>query len=135
VIEKALILNGDDGLDEVGRHLRERHFDPLLFEDGEDGPILRIEDRRRLGHVADAAQRRAIRKTGGQVVGGPRDPTGGKKAGNRQRPDRGHQRPRTISKGALNQQGECSKELAKATMHGRPEPNETQEVGRSSAQP
>ena len=38
------------------RHLGQRHFDALLLEDGEGELIAVVEDRRRLVHLADAAQ-------------------------------------------------------------------------------
>ena len=40
----------------------ERHFDPLLLEDREGELIVGVEDRRRLIHLADPAQRLEVRQ-------------------------------------------------------------------------
>ena len=56
VIVEPLILDRDERLRQVGRNLGQRHFDPLLLEDGEGELIRIVEDRGRLVHLADATQ-------------------------------------------------------------------------------
>ena len=78
VLIEPLILDRDDRLDEVGRHLLERQLDPLLLEDREGVPVPGVEDRRRLRHVAEAVDGVALRQPRGQVVTHPGRYTGGK---------------------------------------------------------
>jgi hypothetical protein len=67
MIVEALILDGQDGLDELSRDARERNVDALLAEDGERLTILHVKERRRLRHRADAAQRLAIGNVAGDT--------------------------------------------------------------------
>ena len=90
VIEESLILDRDHGVDEVLRHLLQGDFDPLLLEDGERRPVARVEDRRRLDHVADVAQRLTIGKPRRQVVREPGDPAARGEHRDRQDRDRRH---------------------------------------------
>ncbi len=60
VIEEPLVLDRDDGINQVLRYLVEGDFDSLLFEDGEGRPIAGVENRRRLDHVPHVAQRLAV---------------------------------------------------------------------------
>ena len=66
VIVEALVLDGDHCLHEFGGHLVERHFDPLLPEDREDGRVAGVEDGRRLRHIAEPMYFFRIRQTGGK---------------------------------------------------------------------
>jgi hypothetical protein len=52
MVVKPLVFNVDEGLYEIRRDLGERHFDPLLLEDGEGELILAVKDARRLIHDA-----------------------------------------------------------------------------------
>ena len=56
VIVEPLILDRDQRLRQVGRYLGQRHFDPLLLENGKGEPIRIVEDSGRLVHLADAPQ-------------------------------------------------------------------------------
>ncbi len=88
VIEEPLILDRDDGLEEVLGHLLERNFDPLLFEDRESRPVARVENGRRLDHVAHVSQRLAVGKAARQVIREPGHPPGREQHGDREDADR-----------------------------------------------
>ena len=103
VIEEALILDRDHGLDEVRRHLLQRNFDPLLLEDGEGGLVAGVEDRRRLDHVAHVAQRLPVGQPGRQVVREPGDPAGRREHRDREHRDGGDQRSWTPREGPADE--------------------------------
>ena len=44
VLVEALILDRNDGLDQVRRHLLDRNLEPLLLEDGECRLVVGVED-------------------------------------------------------------------------------------------
>jgi len=62
VLVEPLIFDGDDRLGQVGRDIGQRHFQPLLLENGKGEPIRIIEDGGRLVHLADAPQGVDVRK-------------------------------------------------------------------------
>ena len=62
MVVKALILDRDDRVNQIGRDLLERHVDALLFEDGEDQRVGVVVHRRRLIHLPDTTHRRLIGK-------------------------------------------------------------------------
>ena len=70
---EALVLDREHRVDEVRRHLRQRHLDALFLEDREDRPIGDVVEHGRLGHVAHAADLAAARQGVGDVVGEPGD--------------------------------------------------------------
>ena len=95
VLVEPLILDRDHRLDQVRRHLLERHLDPLFLEDREDRLVGGVEDRRRLRHVAEAAQRGAVGQPGGQIVAEPCHPAGSEENDDREGRDGSRQDART----------------------------------------
>ncbi len=87
VIVEALILDRHDGANEVWRYAIERNLDALFAEDGERGLVVRVEERRRLGHRAHAAQRVRVGKTRQNVAG---EPCGAAHGGPHERRERDH---------------------------------------------
>ena len=71
VLVEPLVLDRDDRLADVARHLLERHLDALLLEDREHRLVGLVEQRRRLRHVADRRQRLAVRQRLTDVPGKP----------------------------------------------------------------
>ncbi len=92
VLVEALVLDRDDGLDEIRRHPFERNLDALFLEDREDGLVGRVEQRRGLGHVPDVAQRVAVGQPGRQVVAEPGNPARAGEQADRQDTDDGDER-------------------------------------------
>ena len=74
VLVEALVLDRHHRLDQVRRDLPERNVDALFLEDGERRFVGRVEDRRRLRHVADTAERAAVGQARGEVVAEPCGP-------------------------------------------------------------
>jgi len=62
VIVKPLILDRQDRVDQLGRHLRQRRVDTLLGEDAECQVIAIVEHSGRLVHLADAPEGRLVRQ-------------------------------------------------------------------------
>jgi hypothetical protein len=60
MVVKTLVLDVDQGVDEIRGDLGERHFDPLFLEDGEGELILAVKDARRLIHDAHLRDRVAV---------------------------------------------------------------------------
>ncbi len=73
MVVEALILDRQHRVDEVRRHLRQRHLDALFLEDREDRAIGDVVEDGRLRHVAHAADLAAARQGMGDVVGEPGD--------------------------------------------------------------
>ncbi len=129
VIEEPLILDRNDGIDQVLRYLVEGDLDSLLFEDGEGRPIAGVENRRRLDHVPHVAQRLAVGQSRRQVVREPGEPDGRGQEGDREHHIGGDERPRPARKGARDQgcravlePEECLLDWNQTAMHGDLEP-------------
>jgi hypothetical protein len=71
VLVKALVLDRDDRLDEIGGDAPERDFDPLLLEDREDRGVVRIINGRGLRHFSQVADGVPAGEPGREVVRKP----------------------------------------------------------------
>jgi hypothetical protein len=81
VVVEPLVLDGQNGADQIRRDLIERHFYPLLLEDRERRPPVGIEHGRRLGHVADRAQALPRGELGQEIPAEPSNRRHGQAAG------------------------------------------------------
>ena len=63
MVVEALILDGENRVDEVRRDNRQGCIRPLLLEDAEDEASVVVEDRGRLVHLPDLRNRLFIRQS------------------------------------------------------------------------
>ncbi len=88
---EALILDGQDGVDEVRRDVGQRHLETALLEDGERRGVGRIVEDGGLGHLAHLLDVADARQIDQQGVHGPLG--AGDDAALRQQHDEGQRRP------------------------------------------
>ena len=74
MVVEPLVLDGENRLPGDGRDLAQRHLNALFLEQRVDRLVLPIEQRRRLGHVADAAEALATGHRGGKIDREPYQP-------------------------------------------------------------
>ena len=74
MLVEPLVLDGENRLPGDRRDLAQRHLDALFLEERVDRLVLPIEQRRRLGHVADAAEALAAGHRGGKIDREPYQP-------------------------------------------------------------
>ena len=116
VIEKALVLDRDDGVNQILRDFGEGNFDALLFEDRERRLVAGVEDGRRLDHIAHVAQRLTSGQSPREVPGEPCHRPSGGQQGDGEDDDRRGECTRPPRKGATARAQRSSPGVAGETV-------------------
>jgi hypothetical protein len=112
-----LIFDRNQRVHQIRRDLFERHFDPLLFEDGEDERVRGVIHRRGLVHLADPLDGVLIGKPASQIRGEPEGEENGEDCSNRRRGEKDRDQSRLFAMGRTELFLQISKAIAKRQIH------------------